>query len=81
MFRLRDRRGGNRGQWQTCISKGHGALLHAITGTAGGFTEKPVAAKWGKVVRESQGKKVELSLTLAQPIEPGDTVIVPESFW
>ncbi len=55
------------------------SLLHAIS-TAGGFTEKARRSKV-KVVRESQGKKVELSLTLAQPIEPGDTVIVPESFW
>ncbi|HNS78862.1 MAG TPA: polysaccharide biosynthesis/export family protein [Syntrophorhabdus sp.] len=55
------------------------SLLHAIS-TAGGFTEKARRSKV-KVVRQSQGKKVELSLTLDKPIEPGDTVIVPESFW
>lgn len=55
------------------------SLLHAIS-TVGGFIEKARRSKV-KVVRQSQGKKVELSLTLDKPIEPGDTVIVPESFW
>lgn len=55
------------------------SLLHAIS-TAGGFTEKARRSKV-KVVREVDGKKVELNLNLDQPIEPGDTVVVPESFW
>jgi polysaccharide export outer membrane protein len=55
------------------------SLLHAIS-TAGGFNEKARRSKV-KVVREVQGKEVELTLSLAQPIEPGDTVVVPESFW
>lgn len=55
------------------------SLLHAIS-TAGGFTEKARRGKV-KVVREVDGKKVELSINLDQPIEPGDTVVVPESFW
>lgn len=55
------------------------SLLHAIS-TAGGFTEKAHRRKV-KVVREVAGQKVELSLSLSQPIEPGDTVVVPESFW
>lgn len=54
-------------------------LLHAIS-TAGGFNEK--ASRRGvRVVREAGGTKVELKLGLNQPIEPGDTVVVPESFW
>lgn len=55
------------------------SLLHAIS-TAGGFTEKARRGKV-KVVREVEGKKVELSLKLDEPIEPGDTIVVPESFW
>ncbi len=55
------------------------SLLHAIS-TAGGFTERANRRKV-KVVREVQGKKVELSISMDQPIEPGDTVVVPESFW
>jgi polysaccharide export outer membrane protein len=54
-------------------------LLHAIS-TAGGFTEKAHRKKV-RVVREVNGKKVELNLSLDQYIEPGDTVVVPESFW
>lgn len=55
------------------------SLLHAIS-TAGGFTEKAQRKKV-KVVREVEGQKAELSLSLSQPIAPGDTVVVPESFW
>ena len=54
-------------------------VLHAIS-TAGGFTEK-AARKKVKIVREKDGKKLELPLALENPIEPGDTIIVPESFW
>jgi len=55
------------------------SLLHAIS-TAGGFTEKAHRGKV-RVVREVEGKKVELKFGMDQPIEPGDTVVVPESFW
>jgi len=54
-------------------------ILHAIS-TAGGFTDK-AARKKVNVVREKDGKKQELPLALENPIEPGDTIIVPESFW
>jgi polysaccharide export outer membrane protein len=54
-------------------------VLHAVS-TAGGFTEK-AAKKKVKTVREKDGKKVELFLEMENPIEPGDTIVVPESFW
>jgi polysaccharide export outer membrane protein len=54
-------------------------VLHAIS-TAGGFTEK-AAKKKVKTVREKDGKKVDLFLTMEDLIEPGDTIVVPESFW
>ena len=54
-------------------------VLHAIS-TAGGFTEK-AAKKKVKTVREKDGKKVDLFLTMENLIEPGDTIVVPESFW
>ena len=55
------------------------SLLHAIS-SAGGFTEKAARSKV-RVVREVEGKKIELKFGLDQAIEPGDTVVVPESFW
>jgi polysaccharide biosynthesis/export protein len=55
------------------------SLLQAVS-TAGGFTEK-AARKKVKITREKDGKKVELVIPLENPIEPGDTVVVPESFW
>jgi polysaccharide export outer membrane protein len=54
-------------------------VLNAVS-TAGGFTEK-AAKKKVKTVRENDGKKEELSLTQDAAIEPGDTIVVPESFW
>jgi polysaccharide export outer membrane protein len=54
-------------------------VLHAVS-TAGGFTEK-AAKKKVKTVREKDGKKVDLFLTMENLIEPGDTIVVPESFW
>lgn len=53
--------------------------LQAI-GTAGGFTEK-AAKKKVKMVRERDGRKAESALFMENPIEPGDTIVVPESFW
>ncbi len=54
-------------------------VLQAVS-TAGGFTEK-ASRKKVTVVREKDGKKQEVTLALEKPIEPGDTVVVPESFW
>ena len=55
------------------------SLLHAIS-TAGGFTEKANRGKV-RVVRQVEGKKVEMKFGMDEAIEPGDTVVVPESFW
>lgn len=54
-------------------------VLNAI-GTAGGFTDK-AATKKVKVVREKNAKKEEISIGPEGLVEPGDTVVVPESFW
>jgi polysaccharide export outer membrane protein len=54
-------------------------VLHAVS-TAGGFTEK-AAKKKAKTVREKDGKKVDLFLAMEDLIQPGDTIVVPESFW
>lgn len=55
------------------------SLLQAIS-AAGGFTEKAHRGKV-RVVREMEGKKVELKFGFDQEIQAGDTVVVPESFW
>jgi len=55
-------------------------VLKAIS-TAGGFTEK-AAKRRVKIVREKDGKKTEIeNISLEQPIEPSDTIVIPESFW
>ncbi len=54
-------------------------VLNAVS-TAGGFTEKAAKRKL-KVVREKGGKKEEIPVGLENLIEPGDTIVVPESFW
>jgi len=54
-------------------------VLNAVS-TAGGFTEK-AAKKKAKTIREKEGKKVELNIPMDHLIEPGDTIVVPESFW
>jgi polysaccharide export outer membrane protein len=54
-------------------------VLNAIS-TAGGFTEKASKRKV-RIVREKGGKKEELAAALENQIEPGDTIVVPESFW
>ncbi len=54
-------------------------VLNAVS-TAGGFTEK-AAKKRLKVVREKGGKKEEVPINPENLIEPGDTIVVPESFW
>jgi polysaccharide export outer membrane protein len=53
--------------------------LQAIS-TAGGFTEKAAKGKV-RMVREVRGRRAELALGMANPVEPGDTIVVPESFW
>jgi polysaccharide biosynthesis/export protein len=54
-------------------------VLHAIS-TAGGYTDKAARRK-ATIVREKEGRKVESSIATENSIEPGDTIVVPESFW
>jgi polysaccharide export outer membrane protein len=46
----------------------------------GGFTAK-AAEKRVKIVREVDGKKVQIKATMDTPVLPGDTIVVPESFF
>lgn len=54
-------------------------VLKAIA-TAGGVTEK-AAVNRTKVVREKAGQKSEMRVKLTDPVEPEDTIVVPESFF
>ena len=46
----------------------------------GGLTNK-AAPNRTRIVREVEGKKVELKVTMETPVQPGDTLIVPESYF
>ena len=46
----------------------------------GGFTPK-AAQKRVKIIRELGEKKVEIKATMETPVLPGDTIVVPESFF
>jgi polysaccharide export outer membrane protein len=46
----------------------------------GGLTYK-AAPNRTKIVREVEGKKVELKATMETPVQAGDTIIVPESYF
>ncbi len=54
-------------------------VLQAIS-TAGGFTDKAAKRKV-QIVRERDGRRVEIKPELEKTIEPLDTIVVPESFW
>jgi polysaccharide export outer membrane protein len=54
-------------------------VLMAIT-TAGGFTDK-ASSRRAFVIREKDGKKQEIKVKLEDPIQPGDVVTVPESWF
>lgn len=54
-------------------------VLMAIT-TAGGFSDK-AAARRTYLIREKDGTKQELKVKLEDPIQPGDVVTVPESWF
>ena len=46
----------------------------------GGLTAKAAPGRT-KIVREKDGKKIEMKVTMGTPVQPGDTIIVPESFF
>uniref|UniRef100_A0A7C3UYR4 Polysaccharide export protein n=1 Tax=Desulfobacca acetoxidans TaxID=60893 RepID=A0A7C3UYR4_9BACT len=54
-------------------------VLMAVT-TAGGFTDK-AAPKRTYITREKNGTKEQLKVKLEDPIQPGDVVTVPESWF
>ena len=47
----------------------------------GGGLSPKAAPNRTKIVREQEGKKNELKGTMETLVQPGDTVIVPESFF
>jgi polysaccharide export outer membrane protein len=46
----------------------------------GGLTAKAAPGRT-KIVREKDGKKIEMKVTMETLVRPGDTIIVPESFF
>lgn len=46
----------------------------------GGLTAKGAPGRT-KIVREKDGKKIEMKVTMETLVQPGDTIIVPESFF
>ena len=54
-------------------------VLMAVT-TAGGFTDK-ASSRRAYIVREKDGKKQDIKVKLDDPIQPGDVVTVPESWF
>jgi protein involved in polysaccharide export with SLBB domain len=54
-------------------------LLQALT-VAGGVTERG-SQKRAKVVRTVEGRKQQVKLDLTDPVQPEDTIIVPERFF
>jgi polysaccharide export outer membrane protein len=58
----------------------HMTVLDAIS-TAGGLTEQ-AAAKRTRIIRNTEdGQRQELRVTMEDPISPGDSIVVPESFF
>jgi polysaccharide export outer membrane protein len=54
-------------------------VLMAVT-TAGGFTDK-ASQRGAYIIREIAGVKQKVKVNLDSPIQPGDTIVVPESWF
>ena len=54
-------------------------ILKAVT-TAGGFTDK-ASSRGTFIIREEGGAKQKIKASLDTPIRPGDTIVVPESWF
>lgn len=54
-------------------------VLMAIT-TAGGLTDK-ASARGTYIIRENSGVKERVKVSMDDPIRPGDTIVVPESWF
>jgi len=57
----------------------HMTVLMAVT-TAEGFTDK-ASARSAYIMRDKAGKKEKIPVKLQDVIQPGDTIVVPESFF
>jgi polysaccharide export outer membrane protein len=56
--------------------------MRVLQGISKGEGLTPKAAKKRvTIVREVGGKKVEIKATMDTPVLPGDTIVVPESFF
>lgn len=60
------------------LERGTTVLMGISTG--GGLTAKAAPGRT-KIVREKDGKKIEMKVTMETLVRPGDTIIVPESFF
>jgi polysaccharide export outer membrane protein len=60
------------------LERGLTVLMGISTG--GGLTPK-AAPNRTKIVREVEGKKIEIKVKMETLVQPGDTIIVPESFF
>jgi len=54
-------------------------VLMAVT-TAGGFSDK-ASARGVYVIRENSGVKQKVKIGIDDQIRPGDTIVVPESWF
>ena len=54
-------------------------VLHAVT-TAGGFTDR-ASQRRTYIIREQSGQKEKIQVKTDDPIRPGDTIVVPESWF
>jgi polysaccharide export outer membrane protein len=54
-------------------------ILKAVT-TAGGFSDK-ASSRGTYIIREEGGAKQKIKASLDTPIRPGDTIVVPESWF
>jgi polysaccharide export outer membrane protein len=59
--------------------EGNLTVLMAVT-TAGGLTDK-AAPKRTEILREKDGKKEKIKVSMEDLIRPGDTIVVPESWF
>jgi polysaccharide export outer membrane protein len=54
-------------------------ILKAVT-TAGGFSDK-ASARGTYIIREEEGSKQKIKASLDTLVRPGDTIVVPESWF
>jgi polysaccharide biosynthesis/export protein len=57
-----------------------GTTVLELLSLAGGMTESASMGKI-KIIRIHEGQKLTVKVALTDPVQPGDTVIVPQRFW